>query len=244
MKQNSESKFKMRVRVKDANVESMRSMPLHSSQCEVERTDKYADFEYFVAPTAELYGKLLSYGSGVEVLEPKEARLEMYNRIMNMSFIYSEEMARTKIGKAVIYATNKFPKANIARVRHSLEMQRGIDYIRRLDACMLYLEATQGWEYIKNFRLNDTDALAVFQRGDTEGVYMCSSEVVRAKLREAVIGSIDDIVEVYRNYHHPKTQPWPYDHSLVQALISYFGVYVKCHHPKEYDIFMAGLSEN
>ena len=244
MKQNSESKFKMRVRVKDANVESMRSMPLHSSQCEVERTDKYADFEYFVAPTAELYGKLLSYGSGVEVLEPKEARLEMKNRIMNMSFIYSEEMARTKIGKAVIYATNKFPKANIARVRHSLEMQRGIDYLRRLDACMLYLEATQGWEYVKNFRLNDTDTLAVFQRGDTEGVYMCSSEEVRAKLREAEIGSIDDIVEVYRNHHHPKMQPWPYDHSLVQALISYFGVYIKCHYSKEYDIFMAGLSEN
>jgi hypothetical protein len=161
-----------------------------------------------------------------------------------MSFIYSEEMARTKIGKAVIYATNKFPKANIARVRHSLEMQRGVDYIRRLDACMLYLEATQGWEYIKNFRLNDTDALAVFQRGDTEGVYMCSSEEVRAKLREAEIGSIDDIVEVYRNHHHPKMQPWPYDHSLVQALISYFSVYVKCHYSKEYDIFMAGLLEN
>ena len=244
MKQNSESKFKMRVRVKDANVESMRSMPLHSSQCEVERTDKYADFEYFVAPTSELYNRLLSYGTGIEVLEPKEARLEMYNRIMNMSFIYSEEMARTKIGKAVIYATNKFPKANIARVRHSLEMQRGIDYIRRLDACMLYLEATQGWEYIKNFRLNDTDTLAVFQRGDTEGVYMCSSEEVRAKLREAEIGSIDDIVEVYRNHHHPKMQPWPYEHSLVQTLISYFGVYVKCHYSKEYEIFMAGLSEN
>ena len=244
MKQNSESKFKMRVRVKDANVESMRSMPLHSSQCEVERTDKYADFEYFVAPTSELYNRLLSYGSGVEVLEPKEARLEMKNRIMNMSFIYSEEMARTKIGKAVIYATNKFAKANIAKVRHSLEMQRGIDYIRRLDACMLYLEATQGWEYIKNFRLNDTDTLAVFQRGDTEGVYICSSEEVRAKLREAEIGSIDDIVEVYRNHHHPKMQPWPYEHSLVQTLISYFGVYVKCHYSKEYEIFMAGLSEN
>ncbi|MBO7190078.1 MAG: WYL domain-containing protein [Alistipes sp.] len=242
MKQNSESKFKMRVRVKDANVESMRSMPLHSSQCEVERTDKYTDFEYFVAPTSELYNRLLSYGSGVEVLEPKEARLGMKNRIMNMSFMYSEEMARTKIGKAVIYATNKFPKANIARVRHSLEMQRGIDYIRRLDACMLYLEATCGSDYVKTFRLDDPEVLATFQRGDTEGVYMCSSEEVRAKLREAEIGSIDDIVELNRNHHHPKTQPWPYDHSLVQTLISYFGVYVKCHHPEEYEIFMSGLN--
>ena len=242
MKQFSEDKVTIRIRVKRASVESMRSQPLHTSQREVEATESFSEFEYVVAPTQEFYSKLLSYGSSVEVLAPKEARLEMYNRIMNMSFIYSEEMARTKIGKAVIYATNKFPKANIARVRHSLEMQRGIDYIRRLDACMLYLEATQGWKYIKNFRLNDTDTLAVFQRGDTDGVYICSSKAVRAKLREAEIGSIDDIVEVYRNHHHPKMQPWPYDHSLVQALISYFGVYVKCHHPEAYEIFMSGLN--
>ena len=162
MKQFSEDKVTIRIRVKRASVESMRSQPLHTSQREVEATERYADFEFTAVPTPELYSRLLSYGTGIEVLEPKAVRHEMRNRIMNMSFIYSEEMARTKIGKAVIYATNKFPKANIARVRHSLEMQRGIDYIRRLDACMLYLEATHGWEYIKNFRLNDTDTLAVF----------------------------------------------------------------------------------
>ena len=242
MKQFSEGKVTIRIRVKRASVESIRSQPLHPSQHEVEATERFSEFEYVVAPTHEFYSKLLSYGSSVEVLEPKEARLEMHNRIMNMSFIYSEEMARTKIGKAVIYATNKFPKANIARVRHSLEMQRGVDYLRRLDACMLYLEATQGWEYIKNFRLNDTDALAAFQRGDTDGVYMCSSEAVRAKLREVEVDSIGDIVEVYRNHHHSKPQPWPYAHSLVQALISYFGVYIKSHYSEEYDIFMSGLN--
>lgn len=244
MKQFSEDKVTIRIRVKRASVESMRSQPLHPSQREVEATDKYADFEYCATLTPELYAKLLSYGSSVEVLAPNEARLEMYNRIMNMSYIYGEEMVRTNIGKAVIYAANKLPKANIARLRHSLEMKRSSQYIRRLDACMLYLEATQGWEYVKHFRLNDTDTLAVFQRGDTEGVYMCSSEVVRAKLHEAEIGSIDDIIEVHRNHHHPKTQPWPYEHALVWALISYFGVYVKCHYPKEYNTFMAGLSEN
>ena len=244
MKQFSQDKVTIRIRVKRASVESIGSQPLHPSQHEVEATERFSEFEYVVAPTQEFYSKLLSYGSSVEVLEPKEARLEMHNRIMNMSFIYDEVMARTKIGKAVIYATNRFPKANIARVRHSLEMQRGVDYIRRLDACMLYLEATQGWKYIKNFSLNDPETLATFQRGDTDGVYMCSSEAVRAKLREAEVGSINDIVEVYRNHHHPKTQPWPYDHSLVQALISYFGVYIKYHYPKQYNIFMAGLSEN
>lgn len=244
MKKYSEDRLTIRVRAKGVTAQSLRSIPLHPSQREVEATDKYADFEYCATLTPELYAKLLSYGSSVEVLAPNEARLEMYNSIMNMSYIYGEEMMRTNIGKAVIYAANKFPKANIARLRHSLEMQRSSQYVRRLDACMLYIEATQGWEYVKHFRLNDIDTLAVFQRGDTEGVYMCSSEEVRAKLREAEIDSIDDIVEVYRNYHHPKMQPWPYDHSLVQTLISYFGVYVKCHHPEAYEIFMAGLSEN
>ena len=241
MKQNSESKFKMRVRVMRSYVEAVRSLPLHPSQREVEMTEKYVDFEYIVAPTAELYGKLLSYGSGVEVLEPKEARLEMKNRIMNMSFMYSEEMLHTTIGEAVILASKAFPQADIRKIKRSLEMQRGIGYVYYLDVCMLYLEATCGHDDAETYRLDDPDVLATFQRGDTEGVYMCSSDVVRAKLREAVIGSIDDIVEVYRNHHHPKTQPWPYDHSLVQALISYFSVYIKCHYPKEYEIFMAGL---
>ena len=242
MKQFSDGKVTIRIRVKRASVESMRSQPLHTSQREVEATDKYADFEYCATLTPELYAKLLSYGSSVEVLAPKEARLEMYNRIMNMSFIYSEEMTRTKIGKAVILASKAFPQADIRKIKYSLEMQRGIGYAYRLDACMLYLEATCGSDYVKTFRLDDPDVLATFQRGDTECVYMCSSEVVRAKLREAVIGSIDDIVELNRNYHHPKTQPWPYDHSLVQTLISYFGVYVKCHHPEAYEIFMSGLN--
>lgn len=244
MKKFSEDKLTIRVRAKGQTAQSLRSLPLHPSQREVETTDKYADFEYLATPTPELYGKLLSYGSSVEVLEPKEARLEMYNRIMNMLYIYSEQMLHTKIGKAVILALKRFPNADIRRVKRSLEMQRAVSYVYRLDACMLYLEASYGWEYVKNFRLSDTETLAIFANGNTEGVYMCSSEAVRAKLREAEIGSIDDIVEVYRNHHHPKMQPWPYEHSLVQALISYFGVYVKCHYPREYDIFMAGLSEN
>ena len=186
----------------------------------------------------------LAYGDGVEVLEPKEATVEMHNHKRDVPFTESAEMHHTRIGRAVMCAIKKFPQADIKRVKRSLTMLMEVDYVYRLDASMLYLEATYGLEYVRKFRLDDTETLAVFQRGDTEGVYMCSSEVVRAKLREAVIGSIDDIVELNRNHHHPKTQPWPYDHSLVQALISYFGVYVKCHHPKEYDIFMAGLSEN
>ena len=46
MKQFSEGKVTIRIRVKRASVESIRSQPLHTSQREVETTDKYADFEY------------------------------------------------------------------------------------------------------------------------------------------------------------------------------------------------------
>ena len=119
MKKYSEDSLTIRVRAKGVTAQSLRSIPLHPSQREVKATDKYADFEYLATPEPELYAKLLSYDSSVEVLAPNEARLEMYNRIMNMSFIYGEEMMRTNIGKAVIYAANKFPKANIARLRHS-----------------------------------------------------------------------------------------------------------------------------
>ena len=229
---------KIRLRAKGRHAKYMRSLPLHHSQLEVETTAKYADFEYFVTPTPELYTKLLSYGIGVEVLEPRDVKQEMHKYILNMSFIYSDEVSNTKLGKAVKLALSQFPQADARGVKHALEMQRGISYIHHLDACIIYLEATLGWEYVKRFSLNDPDVLAMFQRGDTEGVYMCSSDAVRARLREAKIDSIDDIVEVYRNYHHPKTQPWPYDHTLAQTLISYFAVYVKCHYPREYEMFL------
>ena len=60
MKKISDGKVTIRIRVKRASVESMRSQPLHTSQREVEATDKYADFEYCATLTTELYAKLLS----------------------------------------------------------------------------------------------------------------------------------------------------------------------------------------
>ena len=55
MKKFSEDKVTIRIRVKRASVESMRSQPLHTSQRVVEATDKYADFEYCATLTPELY---------------------------------------------------------------------------------------------------------------------------------------------------------------------------------------------
>lgn len=67
----------------------LRTLQLHSSQREVESTDSYADFEFFVAPTQEFYRCMLSFGSQVEVLSPESVRGEMEHRIMSTLVNYS-----------------------------------------------------------------------------------------------------------------------------------------------------------
>ena len=86
--------------------------------------------------------------------------------------------------------------------------------------------------------MNDADTLALFESGETEDIFAFSSEHLRETLRKGV-KSIDDLVQITIDYHHPKTQPIPYDHALTQALIAYLGVFIKCHYPHEYEIFFS-----
>ena len=48
-----------------------RSLPLHHSQEEIETTDEYAVFKYFVVPSVDLVQEILSNGDNVAVIEPK-----------------------------------------------------------------------------------------------------------------------------------------------------------------------------
>lgn len=228
----------IRIRAKGRHAKYMRSLPLHRSQREVETTDKYADFEFYVSPTNEFCDKLLSFNTHIEVLSPTSVRLKMHNLITNMSHIYSEAMLRTKVGKAVIYAAQKFSGADMRKIGVALECCRGTQYIHNLDACLIYLEAKYGWSYIKSICLNDADTLALFESGETEDIFAFSSEHLRETLRKGV-KSIDDLVQITIDYHHPKAQPIPYDHALTQALIAYFGAFIKCHYPHEYEIFFS-----
>ena len=66
----------------------LRSLPLHSSQQEIESTDDYSIFQYQVRPTFDFRQALLSKGSEVEVLEPIAFREEMKNEIQNMKNRY------------------------------------------------------------------------------------------------------------------------------------------------------------
>ena len=48
----------------------LRTLPLHHSQIEVERTEEYSIFEYRLCPSFDFRQKILSMGSSVEVLAP------------------------------------------------------------------------------------------------------------------------------------------------------------------------------
>ena len=52
----------------------LRTLPLHSSQKEIEHTDEYAVFTYDIRPTVDFILELMSYTEGLEVLEPIELR--------------------------------------------------------------------------------------------------------------------------------------------------------------------------
>ncbi len=82
----------IRIRVRGELAAYLRTLPLHHSQREIETTNRYADFEYFVAPTQEFYLKLMSYGWQIEVLSPERIRTAMHWRIMKAAIIYDKTL--------------------------------------------------------------------------------------------------------------------------------------------------------
>lgn len=62
------------LRVKGLDRDYLRTLPVHHSQKEVERTDEASVFTYYVRPTYDFIQKLLSFGANVEVLKPQWLR--------------------------------------------------------------------------------------------------------------------------------------------------------------------------
>ena len=80
---------KVKIRAYGVQAEYLRSTPLHKSQSESHsKHGKFAEFTYRLCITPELVSQLLAMGENVEVLEPKELREEMKNRIDSMSNYY------------------------------------------------------------------------------------------------------------------------------------------------------------
>ena len=74
----------IRLKVDAYQANYLRSLPLHSSQHELRRTDDYSIFSLRVRPTYDFRQKLLSLGSTLEVLKPESLRDEMRNEIKIM----------------------------------------------------------------------------------------------------------------------------------------------------------------
>ncbi len=68
-----------------------RSLPLHHSQEEMENSDKYSIFRYYVVPTLDFVQEILSHGESVQVLEPLELRDWIKQIIQNMGIMYTAE---------------------------------------------------------------------------------------------------------------------------------------------------------
>ena len=76
------SPVKVKLRAYRKQIEYLRSLPLHKSQCEVSsRYGEFSVFEYKLCLTPELSSQILAMGENVEVLEPIELREEIMSRL-------------------------------------------------------------------------------------------------------------------------------------------------------------------
>ena len=72
------------IRAYGSTPDYLRTLPLHGSQREVQRTDEYTDFELNIRPTADFVNALISHADGLEVLEPLDLRNQIHEKVKNM----------------------------------------------------------------------------------------------------------------------------------------------------------------
>lgn len=66
----------------------LRTLPLHSSQTEIQTDEEYSVFEYFLSPTIDFCQALLSLGDSAQVLSPNHLREQMRAVIERMGTLY------------------------------------------------------------------------------------------------------------------------------------------------------------
>ena len=65
------------LKVDDFQAKYLRSLPLHHSQKEVERTNDYTVFSYYLRPSFDFVQEILHHGETMEVLKPESLRAEV-----------------------------------------------------------------------------------------------------------------------------------------------------------------------
>ena len=78
------------LRVKGLDRDYLRTLPVHHSQKEVERTDEASVFTYYVRPTYDFIQELLSFGANVEVLKPQWLRQRIKSIIAETGRLYAD----------------------------------------------------------------------------------------------------------------------------------------------------------
>ena len=65
-----------------------RSLPLHPSQEEIETTEDYSVFKYFLTPDYDFKQDILSFGTRVEIIEPESLRSEFRKMVNEIKKLY------------------------------------------------------------------------------------------------------------------------------------------------------------
>lgn len=68
----------------------LRTLPLHSSQEEIERNDDYSIFRFHIVPSYEFLQELRKYGSDIEVISPESVRAEFREDTESLYRIYKQ----------------------------------------------------------------------------------------------------------------------------------------------------------
>jgi hypothetical protein len=76
------------IRVDESQRKYFNALPLHHSQEEIETTDDYSVFRYFIRPTYDFRQELLSHGAEIEVLSPQWFREEVSAISKEMNQLY------------------------------------------------------------------------------------------------------------------------------------------------------------
>ncbi len=81
-------KEKVKLKVSAGKSNFFRSLPLHSSQNEVETNNEFSIFELTICPSYDFIMEIMKHGHDVEILEPAWLRQEVKERILNTLKIY------------------------------------------------------------------------------------------------------------------------------------------------------------
>jgi hypothetical protein len=78
------------IKVDSAKQKYLNTLPLHPSQKEIEHTEEYSVFRYYIRPTYDFAQEILSHRNEIEVLSPLNFRNEIAEIVHKMNSLYPD----------------------------------------------------------------------------------------------------------------------------------------------------------